>query len=146
MLDRPLLMEQVDVPEQHMRRGELSRNGLGGLAAPGRNRRDPQMRRLALVAILSAEEGLEMIARYLQESLFFVPWSESIDSSRRVAGTIKIDLGRNGSIWLRVVVRGIHGEGSHLRMSSDKGPTLGSVLDRWKKRAMREKISHGPRI
>jgi hypothetical protein len=109
MLDRPLLMEQVDVPEQHMRRGELSRNGLGGLTAPGGNRRDPQMRRLPLVAILPAEEAFEMIACYIQESLFFVPWSESIDSSRRVVGAIKIDVGRNGSIWLRVVVRGIHG-------------------------------------
>jgi hypothetical protein len=104
------------------------------------------MWRLPSVAILFTEEAFEIIARYIQESLFFVPWSESIDSSRRVVRTIRIDMGRNGSIWLRVVVRGIHGNGSLLRRSSDKGPTLGSVLDRWKKRAMREKISHGPRV
>jgi hypothetical protein len=57
--------------------------------------------------------------------LFFVPWSESIDGSRRVVRVIKIDMGRNGSIRLRGVVRGIHRKGSLLRISSDKGSTLG---------------------
>jgi hypothetical protein len=81
-----------------------------------------------LVAILFTAKAFEIIASYIQESLFFVPWSESIDGSRRVVGVvrvIKIDMGRNGSIWLRGLVRGIHGKGSLLRMSSDKGSTLG---------------------
>jgi hypothetical protein len=94
------------------------------------------MRRSPLVAILFTEEAFEIIARYIQESLFFVPWSESIDGSRRVVRVIKIDMGRNGSIWLRGVVRGIHGKGSLLRISSDKGSTAGVGFGSMEKRAM----------
>jgi hypothetical protein len=65
MLDRPLLMEQVDVPEQNIRRWKFSCNGLSGLASPGGDRRDPQMRRLRLVAILFNLEASEIIARYI---------------------------------------------------------------------------------
>jgi hypothetical protein len=104
------------------------------------------MRRLPLVTILFSEEAFEIVASYIQESLFFVPWSESIDCSRRIVRGIKIDMGRNGSIWLRGVVRGIHGKGSLLRMSSDKGSTLGVGFGSMEKRAMREQISHGPRV
>jgi hypothetical protein len=58
-------MEQVDVPEQHLRRWKFSCNGLSGLAAPGGDRRDPQMWRLPSVAILFTEEAFEIIARYI---------------------------------------------------------------------------------